>query len=69
MTPGFSIKAMKRFSGSLITKHNRAGKGLGVWLFHAHAALTSYVESDAFEDSADGIMLIQEYIRAPEPSL
>ena len=61
------IEAAKRFPGSFITKHNRAGKGLGVQLFHSHDALKAYVESDAFEDSVDGITLIQEYIRAPEP--
>ncbi|HYC45714.1 MAG TPA: alpha-L-glutamate ligase [Burkholderiales bacterium] len=64
---GHIVEAAKRFSGSFITKHNRAGKGLGVQLFHSHDALTAYVESDAFEDSVDGITLIQEYIRAPEP--
>lgn len=61
------VEAAKAFSGSFITKHNRAGKGLGVRLFHGHDALKTYVESDAFEDSVDGITLVQEYIRAPEP--
>ena len=61
------VEAAKAFPGSFITKHNRAGKGLGVRLFHALDALKEYVESDAFEDSVDGITLIQEYIRAPEP--
>ena len=63
------VDAARGFSGSFITKHNRAGKGLGVRLFHEHAALQQYVESDAFEDSVDGITLIQEYIRAPEPCI
>jgi hypothetical protein len=61
------VSAAKSFSGSFISKHNRAGKGLGVQLFNDIAALQDYVESDAFEDSVDGITLIQEYIRAPEP--
>jgi len=61
------VKAATGFSGSFITKHNRAGKGLGVRLFHDTDALKRYVESDAFEDSIDGITLVQEYIRAPEP--
>lgn len=61
------VKAAESFLGSFITKHNRAGKGLGVRLFHDTGALQQYVESDAFEDSVDGITLIQEYIRAPEP--
>ena len=52
-----------------ITKHNRAGKGLGVRLFRDYDALTRYVESDAFEPSVDGITLLQEYIDAPEPCI
>jgi hypothetical protein len=61
------VDAARGFNGSFITKHNRAGKGLGVHLFHDIDALAQYVESDAFEDSIDGITLVQEYIRAPEP--
>src|SRR3546814_13781757 len=53
--------------GSFITKHNRAGKGLGVQWFHSVKALEDYVNGEAFEPSIDGITLIQEYIRAPEP--
>ena len=50
-----------------ITKHNRAGKGLGVRLFQTVAALEEYVASDAFEAPVDGITLVQQYIQAPEP--
>lgn len=50
-----------------ITKHNRAGKGLGVQLFHSIEALREYVYGPQFEDSVDGIMLIQQYIEAPQP--
>lgn len=52
---------------SFITKHNRAGKGLGVRLFHSTEALSEYVEGEDFDPSIDGITLIQEYIQAPEP--
>lgn len=52
---------------SFITKHNRAGKGLGVRLFHSLEALKEYVDGSEFEPSIDGITLIQEYIQAPEP--
>src|SRR4051812_40738538 len=65
--PRHIVEAARSFTGPFITKHNRAGKGLGVKLFHDLDALAQYVESDAFEDSVDGITLIQEYIRAPEP--
>jgi hypothetical protein len=61
------VDAAKAMPGRFITKHNRAGKGLGVRLFDNSGALAGYVDSDAFEDSVDGITLIQEYIRAPEP--
>ena len=61
------VEAACRMSGSFITKHNRAGKGLGVKLFHDVKALEAHVHSDAFEESVDGITLIQEYIKAPEP--
>ena len=61
------LEAARKMPGSFITKHNRAGKGLGVRLFHDVAALEGYVASAEFEDSVDGITLIQEYIRGPEP--
>ncbi|OEH94303.1 ATP-grasp domain-containing protein [Bacillus solimangrovi] len=61
------LEVAEEFSGkSFITKHNRAGKGLGVQLFKSVEGLKSYVESDAFEEPVDGITLIQEYIEAPE---
>jgi hypothetical protein len=65
--PQHIIDAARQMQGSFITKHNRAGKGLGVKLFHSLQALERYVHSDDFEPSVDGITLIQEYIRAPEP--
>jgi hypothetical protein len=61
------ISAAGKMKGPFITKHNRAGKGLGVKLFQTVDALTAHVDSPAFEDSIDGITLIQEYIRSPEP--
>jgi hypothetical protein len=50
-----------------ITKHNRAGKGLGVRLFYSLDGLKEYVYGPEFEEPVDGITLIQEYIQAPEP--
>jgi len=49
-----------------ITKHNRAGKGLGVQLFYSLEALGEYLNSPNFEEPVDGITLIQEYITSPE---
>src|SRR5262249_55197872 len=51
----------------VILKHNRAGKGLGVKLIFSPAALYEHVWSAAFENSIDGIMLVQRYIKAPAP--
>jgi hypothetical protein len=63
------LEAARSMRGRFITKHNRAGKGLGVRLFDNVEALTRYVDGDAFEDSVDGVTLIQQYIEAPEPSI
>ena len=48
-----------------ITKHNRAGKGLGVHLFDSIEALKDYVNGPSFDESVDGITLVQQYIKAP----
>ena len=62
------VDAAKKLKGqSFITKHNRAGKGLGVQLFHSLAALEEYLDGPAYEEPADGITLIQEYVEAPQP--
>ncbi len=61
------IAAAARFDGPFITKHNRAGKGLGVRLFHDTAALSDYVKGPEFDDSRDGVTLVQQYVEAPEP--
>ncbi|WP_010649680.1 ATP-grasp domain-containing protein [Oceanobacillus massiliensis] len=61
------IKSAEAFEGKkFITKHNRAGKGLGVQLFETVEALHNYVEGPAFEEPVDGVTLIQEYIESPE---
>ena len=61
------VQAARRMPAPFITKHNRAGKGLGVRLFDSAEALERHVDSDAFEPSVDGVTLIQQYIEAPEP--
>ena len=50
-----------------ITKHNRAGKGLGVMLFRSLDELEKHVNSPAFEEPVDGITLLQEYIKPKFP--
>jgi hypothetical protein len=62
------LDAAARFAGQrFITKHNRAGKGLGVRRFDDVAAFAGYLDSGAFEPSVDGVTLIQQYVEAPEP--
>jgi len=56
------LKSANIFRKPFITKHNRAGKGLGVKLFNNKKDLDSYVSSKDFEPSIDGITLLQEYI-------
>ena len=53
----------KKFQKPFLTKHNRAGKGLGIHLFKNYISLEKYVNSIKFEDSIDGITLLQEYIK------
>lgn len=61
------VKAAKSLGeSSFITKHNRAGKGLGVQLFHSIEALEEYLNGPSYEEPVDGITLIQQYIKAPE---
>ena len=63
------IEAAKDFDESFITKHNRAGKGLGVQLFNNIEALKEYVNGPLFDTPIDGITLIQQYIKSPEPHI
>lgn len=63
------VAAEKLGTAPFITKHNRAGKGLGVRLFQTVDALRSYVDSSEFEEPVDGITLIQEYIQSPDSSI
>ena len=55
------IKNSKKFNKPFITKHNRGGRGLGVKFFKNSYELEKYVNED-FENSVDGITLLQEYI-------
>jgi hypothetical protein len=61
------VAASRLLPAPFVTKHNRAGKGLGVRLFRDHRALAAHVEGAEFEPSVDGITLVQEYIEASEP--
>ena len=63
-----NLPAAVEFIGyPVILKHNRAGKGLGVKLLLSNAALKEHIAGGAFEESIDGITLVQRYIEAPAP--
>ncbi len=60
--------ARQRFAdGSFILKPNRGGKGLGVRYFERPAALADFLGSADYEPPIDGLHLLQQYIRAPQP--
>lgn len=60
--------AQRHFAGQpVILKPNRGGKGLGVRLFQSDAGLADYLASDDYEPPVDGLHLLQEYVRAPQP--
>lgn len=63
------LAAAKKMRGAFITKHNRAGKGLGVRLFRSPAALSKALDRGEYEDSVDGVNLVQQYIEAPTPHI
>ena len=63
------VKGANRIGFPLITKHNRAGKGLGVRKFDNERALKDYIFGNDFEASPDGISLLQEYVYAPSQSI
>jgi hypothetical protein len=61
--------AARRLPAPFISKHNQGGKGLGVRLFSSHEEFDAYLASADFEFPADGITLLQEYLRAAEPRI
>ncbi|SEQ89234.1 ATP-grasp domain-containing protein [Piscibacillus halophilus] len=63
------IQAAEKMDKPFITKHNRAGKGLGVQLFHSVEALEAYVNSSEFEEPIDGVTLLQQYIQSEDSTI
>ena len=57
----------REFPVPFIAKHNQGGKGLGVRRFDRHQDFEAYAASPEFEEPADGITLLQEYLHAREP--
>ena len=61
------LAAAKTFDGPFITKHNQGGKGLGIRLFEKVEPLARYLDSPEFDAGPNGQVVLQEYIRAPQP--
>lgn len=61
------LEAGDAMSLPFITKHNCGGKGLGVQLFRTREGFDEFVDTGNYEKPIDNIMLLQEYIVAPEP--
>ncbi len=56
------LQLAKNFDYPFITKHNRAGRGLGIKLFDNYKKFETYMRNNQLENSIDGITLLQEYI-------
>ena len=61
------VKAAAAFEGPFITKHNQGGKGLGIRLFNSAAELADWVSDPAFDAGPGGKVILQQYIKSPEP--
>ena len=69
-TPEDVIKAYQSLPfDEVITKHNRAGKGLGVQLLKSEAAAREHIYNPEFEESVDGLTLVQQYIRPADGTI
>ncbi len=60
-------EAARTLPAPFISKHNQGGKGLGVRLFASHEEFDAYLGSPDLQHPADGITLLQEYLRATAP--
>lgn len=63
------VAAARSMTGPFITKHNRAGKGLGVRLFEDAESLRALLDVGGYPPSVDGVTLVQEYIKSPTPHI
>ena len=63
------LEAARTFDGPFLTKHNQGGKGLGIRLLAGADELAAVLDSDAFDPGPNRQMVLQEFIRAPEPHI
>ena len=57
------MKIGNNFPLPFLTKHNRAGRGLGIKLFEDYESFNKYINFGDFIEPVDGITLMQEYIK------
>ena len=64
------IEAAEQFRpGPVIFKPNRGGKGDKVTLFESVDQLATYINGDTYEPTVDEIVLLQDYIYAPDRAI
>jgi hypothetical protein len=61
------LEAAASFDGPFLTKHNQGGKGLGVRLVNDPSELAAVLDSAGFDAGPNEQIVLQEYIRAPQP--
>jgi hypothetical protein len=61
------VSTAATFVTPFISKHNQGGKGLGVRRWDTLEEFATWVAGPDFEESPDGITLIQELLQAAEP--
>jgi hypothetical protein len=59
--------AARGFKGPFLVKPNRSGKGVGIQRFESPDELVTAVDSGDFGTSIDGVFVVQDYVRSPEP--
>ena len=64
--PGQVLAAAANFDGAFMTKHNRGGKGLGVYRHESLSTLEAFLDDEQYEEPVDGITLVQEYVASPD---
>ncbi len=61
------LEKSKAFKAPFILKPNCGGKGIGIQLIQSHKVLEDYLKHPDYSGSQDDIMLLQEYVKAPQP--
>ena len=64
-----TLALAKTFDGPFITKHNQGGKGLGIHKFDNVDGLRAHLDGDDFDPGPDGKIILQQFIRSPEPHI